>query len=236
MASAAGTGATWPGPAVARRGRRGPVPDTRVGLRLTQPLAQRLRVHPHPARDRLDRLVLTGVVLAVLGDRTDRLSGSPGRTTSAWLPPSQPRRWAPNRRWFRVLRCAQGVSPRPPIRRRRPALPRVRHTLSSSTAFGRGCQHDDAHPRSSVLLTGSGSELREAARPDSPNEERENEHVGTSVGPIPHHAGRRGVLAVEGAALGGRTRAVQASGYRVDDWRGDRGPAGPAPAGDLRLP
>ena len=121
-------------------------------LGLVNPRAQRLRAPPQPARDRLDRLVLTGVVLGMLGDQTDRLRpGSPCRTSTAWLKPSQSRRCASNPGWFKPTAASHHrfwVSP-PGARRdhgnRRKAgahmIPRilwfVRRLTSASTP--RGC-------------------------------------------------------------------------------------------------
>src|SRR6185369_1454496 len=45
---------------------------TGVDLGLAHPLAQRLRVHPQPARDRLHRRPLRVVVVAVLADQSYR--------------------------------------------------------------------------------------------------------------------------------------------------------------------
>src|SRR6185312_7584708 len=45
-----------------------------IDLGLPDPLAQRLRAHPQPARDRRDRRPLRGVVPGMLADQPDRLS------------------------------------------------------------------------------------------------------------------------------------------------------------------
>ena len=45
-------------PDLPRRGGRRPVDLAGLDLGLTQPLPHRLRIHPQPARDRLDRLIL----------------------------------------------------------------------------------------------------------------------------------------------------------------------------------
>lgn len=64
-------------PDLPRRGGRRPVDLAGLDLGLTQPLPHRLRIHPQPARDRLDRLILRAEVVTMLLHQPD---GSVRRT------------------------------------------------------------------------------------------------------------------------------------------------------------
>ena len=71
-------------PDLGRFGVRDPGCLSLVDLGLADPLAQRLRAHPQPARDRRDRRPLRRVVPGVLADQPDRLGLRARLVPGAW--------------------------------------------------------------------------------------------------------------------------------------------------------